>query len=252
MSVASTASLKDLRQKIADIERADTRTRSVLPFSVAEIDAKLPGGGLAMAALHEIAGGAQDAVDGAASAAFAAGIAARTGGTVLWCYNRDDLHEPALARFGLTQDRVVFFRGKDETEVLAGFEYALRHGGPTAVVGELAGLSQVNSQRLQLAAETSGTMAIALRRWRRHVDARDFGNQTTSFTRWRVTELNSRRLPVRGIGRARWQLELMRCRGGNCADFEVEATDVTGHIIVPTILGNRSPEAGDGKFRAVS
>lgn len=252
MSVASTASLTDLRQQIAGIERVYTRLRTVLPFSVPAIDDKLPGGGLAVGALHEVAGGAQDAVDGAASAAFAAGIAARTGGTVLWCFNQADLFEPALARFGLTEDRVVFFRAKDEADVLAGMEYALRHGGPTAVVGELAGLSQVSSQRLQLAAETSGTMAIAVRRWRRHVDARDFGNQTTSFTRWRVTEINSQRLPVRGVGRARWQLELMRCRGGRCADFEVEATDVTGHITVPALLADRSVAAGDGHFRAVS
>jgi protein ImuA len=252
MSVASTASLADLRQQIDGIERVHKRLRTVLPFAVPAIDGKLPSGGLALAALHEVAGGAQDAVDGAASAAFAAGIAARTGGTVLWCYNRDDLNEPAMARFGLTEDRVVFFRGKDETEVLGAMEYALRHGGPTAVVGELAGLSQVNSQRLQLAAETSGTMAIALRRWRRHVDARDFGNQTISFTRWRVTDINSERLPVRGVGRARWQLELMRCRGGRCADFEVEATDVTGHIDIPALLADRSAEAGNGGIRAVS
>jgi protein ImuA len=252
MSVARTATLADLRQKIENIDRIHARARSVLPFDVPEIDAKLPGGGLALGALHEIAGGAQDAVDGAASAAFTAGIAARTGGIILWCYNQSDLFEPALARFGLTEDRVIFFKAPDETAVLAGFEYALRHGGPTAVVGELAGLSQVNSQRLQLAAETSGTMALALRRWRRHVDARDFGNQTTSFTRWRVTEVKSERLPVRGVGRARWQLELMRARGGRCADFEVEATDVTGHIFVPAILADGSVEAGGGVTRAVS
>lgn len=252
MSVASTATLADLRQQIEGIERAYTRLRTVLPFEVPAIDDKLPGGGLAMAALHEVAGGAQDAVDGAASAAFAAGIAARTGGSVLWCYNRADLYEPALARFGLTADRVIFFEGGDDNEVLGAFEYALRHGGPTAVVGELSGLSQIASQRLQLAAETSGTMAIALRRWRRHVDARDFGNQTTSFTRWRVTEIRSGRLPVRGVGRARWQLELMRARGGRGADFEVEACDAKGNIVVPAILADRSGEADHGHLRAIS
>ncbi|MER9203460.1 hypothetical protein NKH74_30555 [Mesorhizobium sp. M0933] len=35
--------------------------------------------------LHEVAGGGNGAVDGAAAALFAAGIAARTVGKVLWC-----------------------------------------------------------------------------------------------------------------------------------------------------------------------
>jgi len=252
MSIASTATLASLRQQIEGIERIHTRAKSVLPFAVPEIDAKLPGGGLALGALHEIAGGAADAVDGAASVAFAAGIAARTGGTVLWCHYSDDLFEPALARFGLTTDRVIFFRAKDERDLLSGFEEALRHGGLTAVVGEMAGLSHLSSQRLQLAAEQTGTMAVAVRRWRRHVDARDYGLPTTSFTRWRVTEARSAPLPVRGVGRARWHLELMRCRAGSGADFDVEACNAKGFITLPALLADRSAETDYGNYRAVS
>jgi len=55
------------------------RRRLVLPFGVPEIDKRLPGGRLALGALHEIAGGGNGAVDGAATALFAAAIAARTG-----------------------------------------------------------------------------------------------------------------------------------------------------------------------------
>jgi len=252
MSVASTATLADLRQQIEGIERIQSRARSVIPFAVPEIDAKLPGGGLALGALHEIAGGAAGAVDGAASVALAAGIAARTGGTVLWCHYSDDLFEPALARFGLTSDRVMFFRARDERDLLSGFEEALRHGGLTAVVGEMAGLSHLTSQRLQLAAEQTGTMALAVRRWRRHVDAREYGLPTTSFTRWRVTAVRSDPLPVRGVGRAKWHLELMRCRAGNGADFEVEACNAKGLIAIPATLADRSAEADERRFRAVS
>ncbi|WP_368407090.1 ImuA family protein [Asticcacaulis aquaticus] len=202
----------------------------MLPFGVPEIDAKLPKGGLTIGALHEIAGGANGAVDGSAAISFAAGIAARTGGNVLWCYTQPDLFAPALANSGLTEDRVVFFEVRDESAILGACEEALRHGGLTAVVGELAGLSRVASQRLNAAAEVTGTMALAVRRWRRHVDARDFGHPTAAFTRWRITELNSSPLPVRGVGRSRWQVELMRCRGGDSADFEVEACDADGRL----------------------
>lgn len=252
MSSARTASFADLRKQIEGIDRVYARTRTILAFNVPTIDGKLPGGGLALGALHEIAGGANGAVDGAASAAFAAGIAARTGGKVLWCYNQADLFEPALARFGLNEDQVIFFKAANETDILAGFEEALRHGGPTAVVGELAGLSLVNSQRLQLAAETTGTMALVVRRWQRPVDGRDFGNATMAFTKWRVTEINSQRLPVRGVGRARWHLELVRARGAPCLDIEVEACDAKGFIAIPAVLANGSTTTSDGDFRAVS
>jgi protein ImuA len=250
MVAADRAVISDLRQQIAGIEGLANRTRTVLPFGVPDIDRRLPKGGLALGALHEVAGGANGAVDGASAAAFAAGIAARTGGKVLWCYSEADLFAPALAQSGLTEEQVVFFETRDEKSILGCFEEALRHGGLTAVVAELSGLSRVASHRLQLAAETSGTMGLALRRWRRPNDARDFGNPTAAFTRWRVTETGSSPLPVRGVGRARWHLELMRCRGGESADFDVEACDGKGFIALSADLADRSAETGIGAFRA--
>ena len=252
MPPADAAVMSDLRQRIERIGGIAARTKVVLPFGVPEIDRRLPKGGLALGALHEIAGGANGAVDGAAAASFAAGIAARTGGKVLWCYTQADLFAPALAQSGLAEEQVVFFEAKNEAAILGCFEEALRHGGLSAVVGELAGLSRVASQRLQMAAETSGTMGLAVRRWRRHVDARDFGNPTAAFTRWRVTELNSAPLPVRGVGRARWQLELMRCRGGESADFEVEACDAQGFIALSSDLADGSAATEAWQDRAAS
>ena len=80
MPPASAAALTELKQRIEGISGVATRTKSVLPFGVPEIDSRLPKGGLAIGALHEVAGGANGAVDGAAAASFAAGIAARTRG----------------------------------------------------------------------------------------------------------------------------------------------------------------------------
>jgi len=48
--------------------------KTVLPFGIPDIDSRLPGGGLTLGALHEIAGGGNGAVDGAAAALFAAGV----------------------------------------------------------------------------------------------------------------------------------------------------------------------------------
>jgi len=44
----------------------------VLPFGVSSIDSYLPEGGVALGALHEVAGGGNGAIDGAAASLFAA------------------------------------------------------------------------------------------------------------------------------------------------------------------------------------
>lgn len=169
MSVsAPPAAISELRKRIARLEGGNARERTVLPFGVAAIDRVLPGGGLAFGGLHEVAGGGNGAVDGAAAALFAAGIAARTVGKVLWCVTRPDLFAPAIEQAGLPPGRVIYVEAGDEKSVLACFEEGLR-GGFSAVVAEIAGLSMTASRRLHLAAESSGAIGIAIRRWRRRV-----------------------------------------------------------------------------------
>jgi protein ImuA len=185
---------------------------------------------LALGALHEVGGGGNGAIDGAAAALFAAGIAARTRGVVLWCITRQDLFAPALASAGLAPDRVIYVETGDDKSVLACFEEGLRHGELGAVVAEIAHLSMTASRRLQLAAEGSGTIGLAVRRWRRQTDTADFVLPTAAMTRWRVSALPSTPLPVPGVGPAQWRLELIRCRGGESARFEVEACDAKGHL----------------------
>jgi protein ImuA len=230
MSAARELAIADLRERIAALEGGAAKRNICLPFGVDEIDAVLPGGGLAYGALHEFAGGGAGTVDGAAAALFVAGIAARMKGKVVWCLTRPDLFFPALAQAGLHPNRVVFVEADREEDVLASMEEALGYGGLGAVVGELVRLPMVSSRRLQLAAEKTGTMGIAVRRWRRQTEANDFGQPTASTTRWRVSVLPSEELPVPGVGRARWLLELMRSRAGECAEFEVGACDDKGRI----------------------
>ena len=184
------------------------------------------------------------------AALFAAGIAARTRGKVLWCVTRQDLFAPAMAQAGLGPDRVIYVEAGDEKSVLACFEEGLRYGGLGAVVAEVARLSMMASRRLHLAAESSGAIGIAVRRWRRQTEAADFGQPTASVTRWRITALPSTPLPVPSVGRARWQVELIRCRAGESADFDVEACDAKGRLAIPPNLADGSGEKEFGRRRA--
>ena len=240
MSAARQDILSGLRERISSLEGGVSRRAGSLSFGVPEIDRILPGGGLAYGALHEFAGGGCGTVDGAAAALFAAGIAARTRGKIVWCLTRPDLFFPALAQAGLHPDRVIFVEGDREEDVLSSMEEALGYGGLGAVIGELVRLPMVASRRLQLAAERTGTMGIVVRRWRRQTEANDFGQPTASVTRWRVSVLPSEELPVPGVGRPRWLLELMRSRAGECAEFEIGACDDKGRINIFPLSGNRS------------
>jgi protein ImuA len=250
--VGSRPAIAALRAQITRIEANDRGPREVLPFGVVSLDSRLPGGGLALGALHEVAGGAGGAVDGAAAALFVAGILARTEGQVLWCMTRSDLFAPAIAQAGLDPDRVIYVEAGDEKAVLACFEEGLRHGGLAGVVAEVARLSMTASRRLQLAAESSGTVGIALRRWRRPAEASDFGQPTASSTRWRITAVPSTPLPVPGVGRPRWFVELLRARAGETADFLLEACNAQGHLALPSGLADRPAAAEAWPFSAAS
>src|ERR1700682_5288371 len=75
--MSQAANLTALRDRIRQIERP--ARQGVLPFYVMAIHRPLPGGGLALGAVHEILGQGGDEEDGAIAAGFAAGILARLG-----------------------------------------------------------------------------------------------------------------------------------------------------------------------------
>ena len=74
--------LAALRTQIARLEgvgRDHDALRPVIPFGLAAIDDAVPGGGLALGALHELAGTGLDTEYGTAPALLAAGFAGRSG-----------------------------------------------------------------------------------------------------------------------------------------------------------------------------
>ena len=252
----ATAFLPELRERVRRIERPTATARGVLPFGVAGIDRALPDGGLAQGALHEILGAGGDEEDGALAAAFAAGILGRLtvsgDGMVLWCLPRPDLYGPGLAAHGLDPGRVVLVSTPRDTEILWAMEEGLRAPGIVAVVGEVGTLTATASRRLQLAAERSGITAFLLRRWRDGGQAaRERALPNAAVTRWRITTMHS--IPLRsepGVGRLRWRVELLRCRRGEPACWEMEVPDATDHVSLAAALADRpAAPLSSEKFR---
>lgn len=218
------AILADLRSRVRGLEGVGGAAGDVLGLDVPTIDAALAGGGLPLGCLHEIhataaAGDGRAGDDGAAvgfAALLLARLAARTGRSVLWLGRDADLHAPGLVRYGLTPDRLVLARGRRPADLLWALEEAARSAAIAAVVGEVAGADLTASRRLQLAAEAGGVTTFLLRR-------HGAGMTSSAVTRWRVAGLASR--PVAGepgIGHPRWQLDLLRCRGGRPGGWPVE------------------------------
>ena len=236
------ARLAELRRYLAEAEGFGQEA-AVLPFGAPAIDDALPWQGLPLAALHEIENAGTTNEDGAA-VTFLAGILARLaqpneGRPVLWCLQRPDLHAPGLALAGLDARRLVLLRAANERDILWAMEEGLRSRALAAVVGEVEALSTAASRRLQLAAESTGVTGFVLHRTSGNIAA------SAAVTRWRVASLPS--APVAGepgIGRPRWRVELLRCRGGMPAAWEVEAwnaqsADATRDVAVPAALADR-------------
>ncbi|NBJ13816.1 ImuA family protein [Microvirga arsenatis] len=234
--------IESLRRQIERLH-SGSRPRKALPFGVTPIDGHLPAKGLASGALHEVIESGPAAEFAGAATLFAAGILARLKGPVLWCLTRRDLFAPGLMQVGLHPNRVIYAETGRDGDVLPLIEEGLHEKGLGAVVGEVTKLGLTASRRLQLAAEASGVTALVIRRWWT-VAQKDLTHApTAALTRWRITPAVSDDLPAQGLGRGRWQVELMRCRGAEPCSWIVEACDAQGRLALPSNLAHRSHPA---------
>jgi protein ImuA len=261
MSSLSPIALESLRAKIAGIGIASIgrscpaeRPRA-LAFGIPAVDAHVPAGGLALGALHEVAGSGPEVEHAAAATLFLAGILARLPGFVLWVVSRGDLFAPALAGAGLHPDRVLIAEaGKSVPLVM---EEGLRHASLAAVVGEVQGRFTLTAgRRLHLAAAASGVTAFVLRRSARHDDPA-LAEPNAAVTRWRIGSLPSpppfpEAPEVPGLAAARWQVAL-RARGAEPVTWTMEACDATGHLTLPAEFPDRPAAAAKrGAKRALA
>ena len=252
---ASRPSLGDLRRMVARIERPTLgqSSRPALPFAVDAIDARLPARGLALGAVHELAGTGPDTETAATPALFAASILARRPGPVIWIIQRGGVFGHGLLQAGLDPRRVVLVDAGGAA--LPIMEEALRQPRVAGVVCEAeSALGLVASRRLQLAAEGARALGLLIRRSRRFDDPA-LSQPSAAMTQWRVGVLPSLPLAAArladeaiGLPRPLWRLDLLRCRGGQPASWIVEGADAQGRLALAAVLADR--EAAPARRRA--
>lgn len=237
-----------LRRTIRGIEEAGSPyDKARLPLGVSRIDRALPGGGLRLGCIHEVAG--DEAATGFCAALLARAAAAgerhggaragRTGaqagrgslrggdrqGALLWLAQGDDLYAPGLVRFGIEAGQLLVVSGlRRRDDMLWAMEEALRCRAVRGVVAEVGGIGLAAGRRLMLAAEGTGVLGLVLSRrdrgWRR-----DGAGVRAAVSRWRVTAAPGSspptpvaRRPPEAAG-ARWRVALLHCRGGKPAEW---------------------------------
>lgn len=243
--------IASLRARIAD-GHVRTRLGSALPFEVEAIDRHLADRGLAGDGLHEVAPATPTLTDIAAATLFTAGATARfagSDGVVLWAVGRFDLYAPGLEQAGLGPRSVLFVEAREDRQVLAAMEDALRHGGVAAVVGEVKRADMTASRRLQLAAADSGTPCFLYRHWRKP-EIEPLAENSAAMTRWRIASAPSRPLGHPGVGRSRWEVTLARQRNGVPGSWIVEACDAEGRLALPAAPRDRAGATGRDTARA--
>ncbi len=250
-----TALIGGLRARIGTLERAGHHAMgtagraagpATLPLGVAALDRALPGGGLVLGRLHEVAG--PDA-GSAAAMGFCAMLLARLSarGPVLWVARRPDIHAPGFAAFApaatgargshhaFAFGRLIAVRARRREEILWAMEEGLRAPALSAVLGEVPSIGLTASRRLQLAAEAHGVTGLLLSPGRA-----DALPPTAATTRWRVAAAPSRPAsPWGGVGPARWRVELLRCRGGRPDTWILEWCDETRDLALVPPLRDR-------------
>ena len=179
-------------------------------------------GGLARAALHEIAAARESAM--AAATGFALALASRIGNVraVLWIAEDFGLSEngapygPGLDDLDLAPERLVTVAAAKSRDVLWAMEEALRCRAVGAVVGEVRTdrLDLHASRRLSLAAGRRGAFAFLLR-------TAPGAEASAAVTRW-VVDAAPSSVNAAGPGPPRLSVHLTRNRRGPVGSWVVE------------------------------
>jgi protein ImuA len=247
---------------------------ATLPFGLAAFDSHLPNGGLACGALHEIVPTTQAALPAAfgfvvailarLSSSYGAGLAdgERTDAHCLphgfqngppygterrivfvmpahALRQRGRLSGHGLKSLGLNPRRAILVETAHWQDSLWALVEALRSAAPQAVAGMIDRLDLKTSQKLHLTAAEAGLPLLLLR-------PSQTLESSAAATRWRIDAAAGARDRFRSYARARWQVQLERCRNGRPGEWVVEYDHVAHRFSLVAVLADLSLSRGAG------
>lgn len=169
-------------------------------------------------AIHEFI--SDKAVHAASTNGFITALAGklmRGSGPCLWIGNSRHIFPSGLKHFGVDPHRILFIHSPRQKDLLWIMEEALKCDALSAVIGEMQEVDFTASRRLQLAVEKSGVNAF-IHRFQPRME-----NPTAFTTRWKIRPLPSLTTDgLPGIGRSRWEVQLLKVRNGRPAHWTIE------------------------------
>nr|WP_199078962.1 Error-prone repair protein ImuA [Pedobacter sp. ASV19] len=222
--------VEKLQQQILSMQGFRQPSAQQVSTGLGPLEAAFPNKVFPAGAIHEFL--SPLAEDAAATTGFMAGLLSRLmaqGGPCLWIGTRRTLFPPALKLFGVDPDRIIFIDVKKEKDLLWTIEEALKCDALSAVVGEVSGISFMESRRLQLAVEQSRVTGML------RCSGPDKIGNTTSVARWKITPLASAlQEDMPGVGYPRWNVELLKIRNGKPGTWQLQwAENYFQHLSQP-------------------
>ncbi|MBL8793519.1 MAG: hypothetical protein JNM56_06425 [Planctomycetia bacterium] len=240
---ARRAVVQELRQQLQQLERSCRRPAGgdvLFSTGLRRLDQLLPGDGLLPGSLVEWL----TADRGEGTATLAIVVAAQVlkhGGALVVVDGRGEFYPPAAQALGVAPERVVVVRPRNPRDTFWALEQALRSSGVAVVYGRVEGGDALVFRRLQLAAETGGSLGFLLR-----------PATGRSQVCWADARLAVRAVPSPGPARPvdwRWRLrvELLHGRGkpgGDMVELELHDEDETHPLHLAPPLARPALSAG--------
>ncbi|TWB25621.1 ImuA family protein [Nitrospirillum bahiense] len=216
------AAITALRAQLSALDRTrPVGGRPPVATGVPAIDGALPAGGLVCGGIHEVLPGRHCG----AGHGFVAALLGRlpeSDGRILWCRAPGPanaaLYAPGIAGFGLLPGRLLQVYPRSDEDALWVMEEALRCRRLAAAVGDGLLPTPTQCRRLQLAAEAGDTLGLML------LPPTARPPPSVAMTRWRVAAAPDDPASD-GLGRPRWTVNLLRCRGGGAGNWDLEWDD---------------------------
>jgi len=240
MPAANTDIIHQLRKDLLRWEGYKPVAGDVGLMGLGPMEAAFPNGVFPVGAVHEVVCANTSQV--ASAGAFITGLLSvlmREGGICLWVGLSQTVFAPGLAAFGIEPHRVIFLNLLRDKEALWVMEEALKCTGLAAVIGEVSELDFKQSRRLQLAVEKSHVTGFVLRNASKKLSS------TACAARWQITPVASELLNgLPGLGRPRWQVELLKVRNGQTGKWTLEWADDHFVAIVESLTVERVQNYG--------
>lgn len=210
--------IRHLKEKILSMEGfgigPDSRMHD---FGLGSMNEAFPGGAFPVGAVHEFISPTEPCA--AATTGFMAallGTLMKKGGICLWIGIGHKVFPSALKFFGVEPHRVIFIDVKRERDVLWAMEQGLKCNALAAVVAEISNISFAESQRLQLAVESSKVTGFLHRQHLRKE------NTLACVSRWKISPLASLTNGLPGVGFPCLEIELAKIRNGRPGIWHME------------------------------